>query len=165
MRTGVAAVFAANADSAAFRQSCLEGLKSFFNDPEPAVREAAAHYFRSFDRQGVDLDIELAASFVGSIAFDEHADDFFHLLERQLNVSTPVVADAADRFVSNSNSEIANISYGAAGTAMTVSDVLTRACAQSQGNPSLLARFLNCIDKLVLAQAWGVDRALDRVDR
>lgn len=82
IRRGAAEVFATNVRGARFTERCSQGLKGFFSDSDPGVREEAAKVFWRFDADDFPRSRDVGLAFMKSLAFAADHDHFVYALER-----------------------------------------------------------------------------------
>lgn len=163
LRLGVARVFAQNLDSARFQARCEEGLVVAFDDSDPEVRKAATEAVKRLTPDQVDARAGLVERFMDSQAFEEDTEAVLFPLDDAVKVPVGLALDACERTLDMLASPDAEVRRAGA-VAREVSEILTRAYVDAQGNREK-ERALDVIDRSLEVGAYGADRALSEHDR
>ena len=163
-RIGAAQVMAANVRNATCRSFCEDALVKLFSDSSDRVRSEAANCFSRFE--GVDLVgyEHLIAQFVLSGAFPKSRFPMLIALERTTAKLPEVTLSACERFINVTGLAAGDISTREAGDANTVIKLTLRTYQQSS-DEAIRARCLDLIDKLMEHGAYGINDALEEIER
>jgi Novel STAND NTPase 1 len=162
LRLGAAQVYSANVLS--HRLACEAALHRLFEDLEQEVRSAAVHFLHDLPAEDLATIAPLLEVLIDSPAYVEGADGILDLLERTPGHMPALLLAAVERFLALSGSGVADRSTGTAVSASTAADLLIRSYSQSE-DEDLRGRCLDLIDELIGLEAFGVERALERVNR
>jgi hypothetical protein len=163
-RQGAAKVYGANLTSARYRERCETSLAQLFEDPVESVRKAAGSSIRQLRDDSLDEFASLGERYVKSPAFEDDPEDLLLALT-QTTAQVPWLATlACERVIDRIAGEGADIRTKAARYARQVSEVLMRAYADAE-DTMLRGRILDAIDRSLASDLYGMDRALDELDR
>lgn len=164
LRLGAAQVFAAHLRLAPARTLCEGALTQLFNDPDAAVRDAAAQCFRGLE--GVELGqfTKLIEAFAASRSMADEASPLLHAMERTTAKLPDVTCTACEKFLDIAGPQAADVRTSLAGDAITVSVLVIRAYSQTD-DTQIQARCLNLIDRMSQMGAHGLDGPLSLFDR
>lgn len=163
-RKGVAEIYAANVNEAAYRRYCEERLVRLFNDDNEAVRSEAARCFRTFEASEIGDQISLIEAFVQSPTFvTEHG----HVIDA-LRKSTATLPDitylVCERFLDIAGADAADIRTRSAVEAEHISQLIVRLYSQSR-NDEMQTRCLNLIDHMTQLHIIGLDKVFSSYER
>jgi hypothetical protein len=133
-------------------------LVMLFQDPDSAVREAAASAMRMVNELDTEEAERLVEAFTGSPAFVDHFDDLVHALERSTNLLPEATIRAFELAVRAATRDIGDIRTARAALSPTVIEVVLR--LYRQRGPATRTRCLDLIDELTLSGAYGLEDAL-----
>ena len=163
-RIGAAQVMAANVRIATCRSFCEDALVKLFSDSSDGVRAEAARCFLKFEGLQLEGYDELINGFVRS-GVSSH--DYFPLLfalKRTTAKLPEVTLSACERFINVAGLAAGDISTREAGDANTVIKLTLRTYQQSS-DEAIRARCLDLIDKLMEHGAYGINDALEEIER
>jgi hypothetical protein len=133
-------------------------LITLFDDPDPAVRQAAAHAARRInDIDDATAEIVVSA-FVNSSAFDEHFDELFLGLDRRSGPYPSATLTACELAIKVAQHQLGDIRTHRVLTSGHVISVVLRLYRESEAMQR--GRCLDLIDSLADAGAYGLDEAL-----
>jgi len=162
LRLGTARVFAHNLNSARHRDRCTEALADLFNDDDADVRKAAAEAIQHLKSEQIAEFIDLIEEFLGSQAFEEHAEMVMFALQdapaAPVDLSVLACQRVLDMLASGTE-----IRRGGA-VAHEVSEVLIRAYVDAADAMEKNAA-LDVIDRALALNAYGAQQALREHDR
>ena len=163
-RVGAAQVMAANIKVATCRLFCEDALISLFNDPSEKVQSEAADCFRRFEGEDLVGYEQLITKFVLSDAFPKNRFPLLIALERTTAKLPEVTLSACERFIDVAGLAAGDISTHEAGDADTVINLTLRTYQQSSDD-KIRTRCLDLVDKLLQFGAYGINDAIEQVDR
>ncbi|WP_419940255.1 hypothetical protein [Candidatus Palauibacter sp.] len=163
-RQGIAEVASQNVAASTYRAWCERYLTVLFDDEDEAVRQRAATCFRQFEDRGLEGYEELIGAFVESRAFPQSAHEVLYALKRARSRLPGVTCLVCERFLDHFGESAGDISTRASGRAMDVAELVFRTYQQHQGD-EWGDKALDLIDRLCLAQAFGVREGFDEFDR
>ena len=163
-RVGAAQVMAANIKVATCRSFCEDALVSIFNDPNEEVRSEAANCFRRFEGDDLVGYEHLIAQFVLSNAFPKNRFSLLMALEGTTARLPEVTLSACEGFIDIAGLAAGDISTRESGDANTVIKLTLRTYQQSSDD-TMRARSLDLIDKLLEHGTYGINDALEEVER
>jgi hypothetical protein len=165
LRRGAAEVYSHNLFSGPDRRRCEEALVSLFDDDDEQVRSEAVHFLLETEAKDRLGEMEpLLHRLIASRAFNEAADRLFRVLDETTAPIADLLFAAVDRFLTVSGPAAADVRTSAAGTAAEASKLLVRAYSQAC-DASLRARCLDRMDQLIARDAFGLEQAIDDIDR
>ncbi len=163
-RQGVATTCARILSWTSDADTAVAALKGFFIDAEEEVRKAAATV--AVELRGEDLDRHQAIlrSLIGSPSFEEALTQLLFTLEAATSDVATLGLECAERFLATQADEAGDVTKAAAGDARHVGELLLRTYAQAR-DTSMRERALDTLDKLLLVNAFGVDRLVRDAER
>ena len=164
LRLGAVEVYAENLRNRDFREVCEDMLLVFFDDPDIEVRQSAARCFYKFEGQELLEYQDFVIHFIGSQAFESASDLFFYVLEDTDADVDDIILTACERFLSIAGVDIADIRTAVARTSLSMSKLVRRVNSHSS-DPTTKQRCLDIIDKMSLANAYGLDYITREIDR
>ena len=163
-KIGAAQIMAANIRVATCRSFCQDALVSLFNDPSERVRAEAADCFRRFERDDLAGYEYLIEQFVVSDTFPKSRFSLLLALERSTVQLPEVTLSACERFIEVAGLAAGDISTSEAGDADRVIKLTLRTYQQGL-DETIRARSLDLIDKLFEYGAYGINDALEDIER
>ena len=163
-RRGIARVASQNVTTSTCRDWCERHLTVLFDDEDEAVRQRAATCFQQFEDRGFEGYEELIGAFVESRAFLQSAHEILYALKRARSRLPGVTCLVCERFLDQFGESAGDISTRASGLAMDVAKLVFRTYQQHQGD-EWGDRALDLIDRLCLAQAYGVREEFEEFER
>ena len=164
LRLGTVEVYAENLRNRNFREVCEEMLRVFFDDPDIEVRQSAARCFYKFEGQELLEYQDFVKQFISSQAFESACDLFFYVLEDTDADVDDIILTACERFLGFAGDDIADIRTAVAGTSLSMAKLVRRVNSHAN-DPTTKQRCLNIIDKMSLANAYGLDYITREIDR
>lgn len=160
-RAGATEVFAANVGDERAGELCLAQLALMFDDPSPEVRKAASRCW--YDLQGTDPASvgALIVAFARSPALGDDAWEILHFLEEATGILPAETCALAEQAIESFGDRGSSIAYAEAAQADTLAKLLVRMHEQTD-DAALRARILDCLDAMLLAGFYGVDREVKR---
>ncbi len=163
-RQGIAEVASRNVAVSACRGWCEAHLTVLFDDEDEAVRQRAATCFQQIEDRGFEGYEGLIGEFVESRAFLRSAHEILYALKRARSRLPGVTCLVCERCLDHFGESAGDISTRASGLAMDVAKLVFRTYQQHQGD-AWGDKALDLIDRLCLAQAFGVREEFEEFER
>ncbi|MGH3564888.1 MAG: hypothetical protein ACRDRH_02405 [Pseudonocardia sp.] len=139
-------------------------IEDLTGDEEKVVREAAATVALALRGKPLRPFASTLRTVLESAAFDAAMPQILFTLERAPDRVDDLIALCAERFVTVSGADSADIRTGAAGDASQVGKLVIRALAQSE-EAEMRSRLLDVLDGLLLVGSFGIDDIVARSER
>lgn len=135
-------------------------LLSFFDDPDPLVRKAAAELAGAMREHALRPIASVIRGLIESAAYEPATPQLFITIQRAPDRVDDLALASAQRFVDRFGAAAGDLSTHAAADARYVCELVTRGLAQARDADHRSA-LLDVIDNLMLNGAYGVDEAVE----
>ncbi|MGA1812801.1 ATP-binding protein [Frondihabitans sp. 4ASC-45] len=164
IRVGVAFVCSARVDRAANSELAFSALRRLMQDENDRVRKevgSLVHYLRD---RSLRPFTPLLGDLIASPSYVHVTPQLLILLQEAPDRVDDLVDLAAHRFLDLFGDEVSDIRTGAAGDAHYIAELLVRGLAQTR-EKNRVAALLDILDRLLELGVYGVDSAIDKLER
>jgi len=163
-RKGLAEIASTNVLTKKCRDFSIMILKQFFNDPVKEIRDIAARCLRNTGKRDLKSCRELIIEFIKSEAFQENIDDLiFTFRDSTADISEEIIKICEAIIVLFEKGQIKpgdKVYY----IVEQIAELIVRSYRQSN-KEEYKERCLDMIDKLLVINAYGIDRELEKYER
>lgn len=163
-RKGAAKVAKANLFNPKCAAYTHEALPVFFNDPVKAIRDEAAGCFRNAQGRDLGKAKPIIRAFLNSAAFGENVEDLMLPLEHSTADIAEEVLLTCETVIAHMESLGDNPAHRLYGQADKVAEFVLRAYRQTD-DPTVRARCLDIVDRLLAQEVYGMSKELEQVER
>ncbi|TCK59267.1 hypothetical protein EDF27_3790 [Curtobacterium sp. PhB136] len=164
VRAGAASLCAARVSRAADSAPLIAALARLAHDPEEQVRKAVAEIAHELRDKPLEPLRELLQGLIASPSYIHATPQLLIVLQNSKDKVDDLVDRAAHAFLDAHRQEVSDIRTGAAADAHYIADLVVRGLAQAT-DAKRVSSLLDILDRLVELGGYGVDRAIESVDR
>jgi hypothetical protein len=163
-RRGAVTVCAARLPFAGDGALAQSTLRNAFDDPDAAVRKAAARVAPALRDTALHTYAQLLLALIASPAFEPALSQLAITLERATDQIDDLLGATVERFVERFGGEARSLATAAAGQARQLGGLVLRWYTQAEDRDSRL-RALDLLDEMLAADAFGVADMLAEAER
>ena len=164
IRAGAALVCSARIDCAANSELVLTTLRHFMHDDDDEIRKEVGELASHLRGHALRPYADFLADLIASPSYIHATPQLLITLQEAPDQVDDLVDLAAHRFLDIYGSDVADLRTGAAGDAHYIADLVVRGLAQTRDKQRVSA-LLDILDRLVELGVYGVDRAIEQVER
>lgn len=163
-RSGAVGVFAGSITALRWRERCINVLAPAFDDEDLGVRSGASRCFWPLADEPLGPYVSLFERFAASRTLQDDISPALHALERSTAQLPGTALAIGERFIQVHGSSTGDLRTAQAGDSQEVARIAIRIYAQSD-RQDIRARALDLVDELLSFNAWGIDDAMQTIDR